>query len=77
MGPAPFAQFDLLRSRTQLTEAELQARWRESRLGWSEWIDWMLAEIDAVEASLLEADLGLFATKSEVEAAFQRYRLKS
>ena len=76
MDPAAFAKFDVLRSRSQLSEAELMARWRESGLKWSEWVDWTLAEIDAIEASIREADLGLFASKAEVEAAFGRYRRK-
>lgn len=75
-GAAVAAKYDTLKSRTWLSEAELQARWRESGLPWSEWIDWTLAEMDAIEASLRQADLGIFASKAEVEAVFERYGRK-
>lgn len=64
-----------LRSRSQLDEAELQMRWVESGMEWVEWIDHTLAEMNAIERSLRQADAGEFASQAEVDAAFTRWRV--
>lgn len=68
------AKYEVLCSRAGIGEAELQMRWVESGMEWAEWIDHTLAEMDAIEQSLREADAGIFATPAEVDAAFNRWR---
>jgi hypothetical protein len=74
MSAATAAKYETLCSRSQLGETELHMRWVESGLEWAEWIDDALAEIDAVERSIRQADAGLFATQAEIDAAFNKWR---
>lgn len=74
MSAATAAKYESLCSRSQLGEAELHMRWVESGLEWAEWIDRALAEMDAVERSIRQADAGLFATQAEIDAAFNKWR---
>lgn len=74
MNAATAAKYETLLSRAGIGEAELRMRWVESGLEWAEWIDHSLAEMDAVEQSIREADAGMFASQAEVDAAFNRWR---
>lgn len=72
MTAATATKYQTLRSRAGVGEIELHMRWVESGMEWVEWIDHTLAEMDAIERSLREADCGRFATSAEVDDAFNR-----
>lgn len=74
MSAATAAKYETMLARAGIGEGELHMRWVESGMEWADWIDYTLAEMDAIEQSIREADAGMFATQAQVDAAFNRWR---